>query len=94
MREEIDEVFTAYVTKYALTQGILTVNAQLCERSSTEMIEVVGSRSGGVSQYFHGKGKDWHTSMADAIAKANEMRLKKIESMKKQIEKLESMRFE
>jgi len=43
-------------------------------------------------QYAH--NDDWHCTLPDAIAKANEMRAKKIASLKKQIAKLEAMKFE
>ena len=43
--------------------------------------------------YFHGEGREWHRTKESAIDKAEEMRKKKIETMKKQIEKLEKMEF-
>lgn len=43
--------------------------------------------------YYHGEGNDWHRTKESAIAKAEEMRKKKIASLKKQIEKLEKMEF-
>ena len=37
---------------------------------------------------------DWHSDKQSAIKKAEEMRQKKIESLKRQIKKFEEMRFE
>ncbi|MGE0278428.1 MAG: hypothetical protein AB7R40_23780 [Nitrospiraceae bacterium] len=37
--------------------------------------------------------KDWHETAEAALAQADAMRLKKIASLKKQIAKLEAMRF-
>lgn len=53
------------------------------------MISVKDTGYGTV--YFH--GNEWHKSRESAIAKAEEMRKKKIASLKKQIEKLEKMEF-
>jgi hypothetical protein len=39
------------------------------------------------------QGKDWHTTKEAAVARANEMRAKKIDSLRKQIMKLEGMTF-
>lgn len=79
-----DTIITAYITKYALTEGILELRGEV-------------SNSG----CFYADGywssiprRDWHLTREDAIKRAEEMRLKKIESHKKAIAKLESMKFE
>jgi len=54
------------------------------------MIEILNSRY----EYYHDEGKDWHTDKESAIKKAEEMKQKKIKSLKRQIEKLENMKFE
>lgn len=81
-----------YVTKYALSSGIQEMEA---ERSTTseDMICVEPDRSKGYSfvQLFH--GNDWHTDRQAAVARANEMRVAKIASVKKQLAKLEAMTF-
>ena len=41
--------------------------------------------------YYH--GNDWHKKKEDAVLRAEVMRIKKIESLKKQIEKLNKMKF-
>ena len=43
--------------------------------------------------FFHGEGKEWHRTKEAAIAKAEEMRQKKIAGLKKQIERLEKLEF-
>lgn len=83
-----------WITKYALTKGIIETDVYeecLGTDPSGNMISV---KSNGYVSYFHGKGNDWHTTKESAIQKAEEMRKKKISSLKKQIEKLEKMRFE
>lgn len=77
----------AYISKYALTKGIFEVEAEECGDITIYILQ--GYIIGG---YFHGIG--WHTTRAEAIKRAEEMRLKKIESLKKQIAKLEKKRFE
>ena len=75
-----------YVTKYALTQGIKEFVVK--ETYVEGMVQVVG---GVLSQYFH-KG-EYRLTMAEAIQKAEYMRLKKIGSLEKQLKKLKDMNF-
>ncbi len=78
-----------YVTKYALTQGILVChNATHCRNVSEKMIE---ARLGQYKSYFH--RPDWHTTEAEALARAEEMRRAKIKSIQKQQLKMEKMQF-
>lgn len=85
-----DQKITAYITKYALSSGkILKIDARLFCNGSSIAYRTDGSM---YDQYAH--GSDWHHTLPGAIAKANEMRIKKIASLKKQIAKLEAMRFE
>jgi len=76
-----------YVVKYALTQGIqIFENVEVCTAvSDGTMIQVE-------KNYFFYKG-DWYTDPNNAIREAENMRFKKIESMKKKIIKLEKMKF-
>lgn len=74
-----------YITKYALSRGIIETDAVECE-SFPDMIET--------KDFGYFQGSDWHRTMEAAVAMAEEMRLKKIESLKKQIEKLEGMKFQ
>ena len=75
-----------YITRYALSTGIIeTDDAEICSNISEDMIS---SKKYG---YFH--GNDWHKKKEDAVLRAEVMRIKKIESLKKQIEKLDKMKF-
>lgn len=80
-----------YITKYALTTGIQIKQA---ERPSTADDSMIVVRVGGYSSYYHGNGRDWHRSSESAIKRAEEMRRKKIASLKKALAKLEAMKFE
>ncbi len=79
---------TVFVTQYALSGGI----------KEYELVNVDGGMAvvnseGGLNgkQYFHGEG--WHCTRAAAVERAEEMRLAKIASLRKQISKLEKLRF-
>lgn len=77
----------AYITKYALTKGILEKEAEECGNGMIATREKWNA-------YFHGEGKEWHRTKEEAIKRAEEMRKKKICSLEKQIEKLERMKFQ
>lgn len=78
-----------FLTKYALSSGIEEV--ELIREFKVDNMKFVyvkdkhGSYKIGSEAFF---------SKEDAIKQAEKMRLKKIESLKKQIKKLESLKFE
>ncbi len=72
----------AYSTKYALTFGIEEINGKV----------ILGSYFEYGDHGFLGP-KDWHRTRESAVARAEEMRAAKIASLRKQIAKLEAMRF-
>lgn len=78
-----------WLSKYALTKGIIEVDAEYCDEK-TDMIKVLDDSYKG---YYQGKGINWHTTKEDAIERAEILRTRKIEYHKKQIEKLEEMNF-
>jgi hypothetical protein len=77
-----------YITKYALTDGILEVDAVI--DTERDMVSYKRKDS-SFRSYAHGKGRDWHESPASAYSKFEFMRARKIETMKKKISKLEAM---
>lgn len=77
-----------WITKYALTSGIVEIEGEITESGS-----LYDMRS-SLPMYYHGEGKEWHRTKESAIKKAEEMRQKKIESLKKQIKKLEEMKID
>lgn len=82
------EFFTAWISKYALTEGIRAWRVVDCGSDMVQTIAADGSRGWG---YFH-KG-DWHATYEEAAARAEAMRLRKIASVKKQLTKLETLSF-
>lgn len=83
-----------WITKYALTDGI--IEAQQITGATYEGKEyaffVDGNGQYNADFYIPYEELFWDKN--SAIVKAEEMRQKKIASLKKQIEKLEEMRFE
>lgn len=76
-----------WITKYALTCGIETGITDGPPSGSTQLVKVN-------NQFFHGEGRDWHQSLESAIIRAEQMRVRKIASLKKAIENLESLAFQ
>jgi len=81
-----ENTFTVWITKYALTQGILEKEVEI----EDNVVSVI-KNSGEV--YFD-EGKDWHRTKESAVKRAEEMRLKKIINVEKQLQKLKDMKFE
>ncbi len=76
-----------WITKYALTRGII----------ETE----IDKQTSGITFFENGmyfdtnvEGIHWHTTREGATLRVEEMRQKKITSLKNQIKKLEGMKFE
>lgn len=80
-----------FVTTYALTAGIMEVEAEIASTSSSMIVW----RNAGVryDSHSHGEGKQWHRTREAAVVKANAMKVAKIASMKQSLKKLESLTF-
>lgn len=73
-----------FITKYALTKGILEKEAEICDYGyEYEIAYVIGE----FSSYSLFRTRE------QAMERAEKMRLKKIASLKKQTEALEKMKF-
>ena len=79
-----------WITKYALTSGITEHDAKLSSEDNSVRYEK-GQYTYG--QYAYIEGKEWHRSYENALLRAEVMRIKKIESLKKSIAMLEAMSF-
>lgn len=79
-----------YITKYALTEGI-TERELVKGFDSGGMIAVEWPGAVNNVMYFH--GRDWYNTRVAAVGRANEMRKKKIASLRKSITKLEALAF-
>ena len=78
-----------FITKYALTAGIKEMEGEIFKSTYADNQYYVRDRS----YMFYYIGKDAFLDKSDALKKAEEMRKKKIASLKKQISKLEKMTF-
>ena len=77
-------------SKHALTSGI----KELEVKQSEDFPEMVVHNAGEMDYYLHGEGREWHRTLKSAAIKAENMRIAKIDSLRKQIAKLEALRFE
>lgn len=79
-----------WITKWALTDGIVE-----CEAEQTSMPSLISIKNNDRGKtYVHGEGKDWHRCLLDAIHRAELMRVKKIDSLRVQVERLEKLSFD
>ncbi len=76
-----------WIMKYALTQGIFEVDADDDVDDG-----IISYQPPGCLTVWLNK-KYWRETKAEAIAIANEMRIRKIANLRKQIEKLEKLEY-
>ncbi|MGX1958420.1 hypothetical protein [Serratia proteamaculans] len=81
------KMITGYITRYALTAGIIKREGEIADSGSFRYKD---PEAWGTSNIWH---TDYRLTEAEALAKAEDMRKKKIASLKKQIAKLEAMTF-
>jgi len=76
-----------FISKYALTRGIYE------EKGAISKIDEF--RFYAKDSFHDGFSKDeWHKTRGEAVARAEEMRKKKLASLHKQISKLEALKFD
>lgn len=73
-----------FVTKYALSNGIKETDCKISEQFPDMAVDGLA---------YHHK-PDWHENKEDAIIQAEKMRVAKIASLKKQLNKLEKLKFD
>lgn len=76
-----------WITKYALTKGIYEAEVADAEPGETMVVQ----KTGYGFNYFH--RNDWHRTEEEAKKRADEMRVAKLASLRKQVNKLERMKF-
>lgn len=82
----MSEQIKIYVSKYALSSGIFEAMAKVEDGMASLR------RNGGFIECFH--GKSWHYTQEQAIAEAEEMRIRKLKSLDKQAKKIAALKFE
>lgn len=78
---------TAYVTKYALTRGILKISGRIAASGYFYW------REDGAWSELHVAHSDWTLDRCLAIERAEKMRDKKIASLKRQISRIQALTF-
>lgn len=78
-------LITVFITKYALSKGIITAEASIVKPS---MIEI---KEGNFPSFYH--GKEWHITEKEAKKEAEKMRIRRYTSLKNQLKKLENLKF-
>ena len=74
-----------WITKYALTIGILERTGEFCPPH--------GVIQYGIGLYAHGEGREWHRTHYSAAKRAEAMRITKIASLKRGIVKMKALQF-
>jgi hypothetical protein len=77
-----------WITKYALTKGIIVAEAEKCNAgwlAKSAMVEWRGGMNG--IEFFH--GRDWHMTLEGALVRVKQMIDVKRKSLAKQAAKLE-----
>lgn len=81
-----------FITQYALTRGIYEAEMEVILDDPKFKKKCVEKYNGNIPQVFF--DDEFHLTKDEAIKHAEKMRSKKIESLKKQIAKLEKMSFD
>ena len=96
MKKEVP-TYTVYVTQYALTKGIQEKEVWLCgndvQCSDVNQCVMVNVVLGSFSNEFYHK-PHWHVTKEDAIKQANAMKARKVQSLNKQIAKINALKFD
>ena len=79
-----------WITKYALSTGKI-IEAELDSKLCESGVSVSWDNGTRCNTFWD---KEWHNTKEEALFYADKMRQKKITSLKKQIERLEKLRFE
>jgi hypothetical protein len=77
-----------WVTKYALTQGLFEMNAEIIDRGARH-VYAKGKGPNGGSIFT----REWTKTREEAVAKAEAMKNARIRSLKRSITKLQTKTF-
>ena len=78
-----------FSTKYCLTQGITEHDVRECGNGMVAVPKTAKS----FEYYLHGEGVDWHRTKEGATSRAEEVRIKKLQSLDKSIKKISAIKF-
>ena len=77
-----------WVTKYALTQGLFEMNAEILDRGAKNVYAKGKGPSGG-----HIFTREWTKTRDEAVEKAEKMRKARISSLKRAITNMRAKKF-
>lgn len=77
-----------YVTKYALTSGIFSVDGDINEDGTMASYK---KSSTWFTEYVH--GNDFHLTKESALSRAEEMRITKLQSLDAKAKQISAMKF-
>lgn len=78
------EWFSAWITKYALSQGVFVERVEQCE--TDDMVRKVGA---AFQTFYH--RPDWHRTEAEAVARVRVMVAAKRKALAKQAARLDAL---
>ena len=84
------KTFKAWITKYALTKGVLVLNVEQYGRFGNLVCDPLNRWHDS----YHGEGRDWHRTRESAVKRVAEMRKAEIASLRKQIARLHKAEIE
>lgn len=77
-----------WISKYALSVGLFEVDGEVTREGGISYTPP----EGGLRQYYY--GSDWHDTKEAAVARAEEMRIRKLKSLDAQIKKVSALKFD
>lgn len=83
----MSELKTVWISKYALTKGVYSAEVEIKDSIEDRTGVIVGFN-------FYAIGRDCHFNKADAVKAANEMKIKKLKSLDKQMKKISALEFD
>jgi hypothetical protein len=94
-----EETVEAFISKYALSAGIISVTGQVSSEEPGVLRVKNGKQLGerhwqGKRLAFREEGVTWHRTWDEAKARAEEMRAREIAKNLRRVKWLESLRFE
>ncbi|MEE9459652.1 MAG: hypothetical protein V3V84_07815 [Candidatus Bathyarchaeia archaeon] len=77
-------------TKYCLTDGITEHDV---EETDSNIVTIMKAKT-RYSTHLHGEGKEWHKSLEGAASRANEIKIKKLQSLAKSMKRISAIKFD
>ncbi len=79
-------------TKYCLTEGI--IEHEIDPMDANNSLIVIPKNKCSCAVYLHGEGRDWHKCREDAVLRADEIRIRKLKSLDRQIKTISAISFD